>query len=119
MKKFMKRPLNHRSAKLVRPGDYYATPKSLVWVSTNIILAHFDQGIPVLEPCSGEGAISEELEKLGYRVMSNDLFRGGTDYLDSPHLYGYTQVITNPPFRLWNEFVLTCKSHCDQGRHFA
>lgn len=55
----------------------------------------------------------------GYHVVNNDLyvrpgFRGvGTlskDYLTAHFAQEY--IITNPPFSLWDEFVLKAKSHC-------
>ena len=96
-------------------GDFYETPKSLVWVASEIIHSEFSAESPILEPCCGNGAISNELKKMEYKVVENDLHSHiGTnyDYLDSSFPEEY--VITNPPFSLWDEFVLKAKTHCQK-----
>lgn len=51
--------------------DYYATePKA---VELLLDLEKFDSNI--LEPCCGEGRISEVLKSAGYNVTSSDLMR--------------------------------------------
>lgn len=68
----------NRKGKESRPeGDFYSTPKSLVWVAADIIENFFDKNLHILEPCHGEGAISTELKRMGYNVVENDLYRGG------------------------------------------
>jgi len=103
----------HKSGQ--RQGDLYHTPKSLVWVSYSIIKREFT-GQSILEPCAGAGAISEELKKYNYFVTSNDLYIKNKnyinmDYLQNTHICS-NQIITNPPFSLWDEFVLKAKTHC-------
>jgi hypothetical protein len=94
------------------PGDLYPTPRSLIWVAKDIIHAEFDQGKTVLEPCSGQGAISSELRQLGYQVVENDLFFGGVDYLT--HSFDCPYIITNPPFSKWNPFVKKAKQEAEK-----
>lgn len=94
-------------------GDFYPTPRSLIWVAKDIIEAEFTKEEPVLEPCAGNGQISQELVKLGFIVSSNDLYRGGFDYLETP--CSHKQVITNPPFSLWDEFVEKIKRETDKS----
>ena len=106
-----------------RPGDLYHTPKSLVWVADYIIRCQFDINEGILEPCAGELSLAEELAKIfkSPGVTVNDLFYDqwenanlpGTsfDYLKAD-FSKYKQVITNPPFSLWDEFVRKAKSHC-------
>ena len=103
---------NRKSIEERPEGDFYETPKSLVWVATDLIRAEFDTAIPILEPCSGNGSISNELKKLGFQVIENDLFKGGKDYVDTEFNQKY--VITNPPFSLWDEFATKAKSECDK-----
>lgn len=96
-------------------GDLYHTPKSLVWVAEDIIRNEFHSFI--YEPCYGNGAIFDELNKIyNGTIFKSDLYTmlGGHDYLNSPEeIYKvYDQVITNPPFSLWDEFVLKAKTHC-------
>jgi len=90
-------------------GDFYSTPKSLVWVARSIIEKEFHKNIPILEPCSGLGSISQELKQCGYVVKENDLFYGGVDYLTQNFIE--STVITNPPFSLWDNFVEKSKTH--------
>lgn len=97
-------------------GDFFSTPKSLVWVAEQIIVEEFTRESEILEPCSGLSAISEELTNLGYSIVENDLhlMDAGVDYLTAEHLITYRQLITNPPFSLWNRFVARAKSHTDK-----
>lgn len=99
-----------------RIGDLYHTPKSLVWVAADIIKKEFNIRDYVLEPACGAGAISEELENifLANCVQSNDL-NGvvGIDYLNWIEPW-QKQVITNPPFSLWDEFIVKAKTHCNK-----
>jgi hypothetical protein len=91
------------------PSDFYTTPRSLVWVAKPILQTEFDPLLCTLDPCSGDGAISDELKKLGHKVSTNDLYRGGVDYLKNTFVE--TQVIMNPPFSLWDEFIGHAKTH--------
>lgn len=103
----------YANRKTDRPeGDFYPTPRSLVWAAAHLIDAEFPLDETILEPCSGDGAISDELKHLKYNVRTNDLFRDGVDYLTTPFHEKY--VITNPPFSLWDEFVCKAKLECDK-----
>lgn len=107
-----------------RIGDLYHTPKSLIWVIEDFIKKEF-QNCEILEPCAGKGAISEELESMGFQTYKNDLHiripeYSNYDYLKNNELVNpdnfavYKNVITNPPFTLWDEFVLKAKTHCNK-----
>lgn len=93
-------------------GDFYETPKSLIWVAKDLIYSEFNTTIPILEPCSGNDSISNELRKLGFQVIENDLFKNGIDYLDAKFNEKY--IITNPPFSLWDKFATKAKSECNK-----
>lgn len=95
-----------------REGDFYPTPKSLVWVIEDILRAEIPPGTSVLEPCAGEGAISDELIKMGYRVTTNDLYQGGYDYLTAA--CEATVIVTNPPFSKWDDFVVKAKKEAQK-----
>ena len=98
----------NKNSAVNRPeGDFYPTPRSLVWTAQQHIQREFPKKESILEPCFGDGSISEPLEAIGYQVEKNDLFRGGVDYLTTPFSQRY--VITNPPFSLWDEFVQKAK----------
>ena len=112
----------NRKKKKDRPkGDFYSTPKSLVWVVKDIIKIEFNHHLNILEPCCGKLAISEELKGYKYTVINNDLYSYNKFVYKSDYLKIDTktvgmsfnkQVITNPPFSLWDEFVLKAKTHC-------
>ncbi len=98
--------------------DYYATPPE----ATRVLLEAF--GInnckTFLEPACGEGHISKELERwykrLGYSIgteitiTSSDLInrgygKGGIDFLKLDSKEKWDCIITNPPFKLSQEFI--------------
>lgn len=54
-------------------NDYYATPIE----STQALLANENFYGNILEPCCGEGHISEVLKNEGFEVYSNDLIDRG------------------------------------------
>jgi hypothetical protein len=93
-------------------GDFYPTPKSLIWVMEDIIKDEFDKKKTIFEPCSGNGAISSEIRKLDFLVEENDLYKGGFDYVKTP--CNYTQIITNPPFSLWDKFIEKAKQETEK-----
>jgi hypothetical protein len=93
-------------------GDFYPTPRSLVWAVYPVLYEEFDRSSIILEPCSGDGAVSDELHRAGYQVHTNDLFRGGFDYLE--HNCSYRYIVTNPPFSMWDEFAEKAKSECEK-----
>jgi hypothetical protein len=64
----------------------------------------------IWEPACGEGHLSEVLLDRGYRVQSTDLINRGygdgvVDFLKSTVDIGYTDILTNPPFKVAEEFV--------------
>ena len=79
-------------------NDYYATPPE----STLKLLEVEEFKGNVLEPCCGEGHISEVLKEKGFEVSSNDLVnRGyGEDHKDflREGFRTYDNIITNPPY---------------------
>lgn len=97
-----------------RLGDLYDTPKSLLWVAEHIIRTEFSDYEPILEPCSGNNSIVTELCRWFGAVYANDLYSekspARVDYLKENWMH--TQIITNPPFSLWDEFVIKAKTHC-------
>lgn len=86
-------------------NDYYATPPE----STLKLLSVEKFEGSILEPCCGEGHISEILKDKNFTVYSNDLINRG---------YGETfknfltddfekvdNIITNPPYKYAKEFI--------------
>ena len=86
-------------------NDFYATPTE----STIALLEREKFSGDILEPCCGQGHISEVLKDYGYEVISNDLVDRGygeynEDFLNSTSLKA-NNVITNPPFKYAKEFI--------------
>lgn len=70
-------------------------PKSIVW-----------------EPAAGNGAISRVLSQHGLKVVSSDItsygnpeVTAGVDYLKEPLPEGVQSIITNPPYKLAQQFL--------------
>lgn len=96
-------------------GDFYSTPKSLVWVAEDIIKKEFKGDI--IDPCAGQKyePIWEVLNfDFDIDTYANDLYSPdtGRNYLTDDYFLMFPEVITNPPFSLWDEFVLKAKTHC-------
>ena len=86
--------------------DFYPTPSC----STEALLAVEPFPASVWEPACGDGAISRVFESAGHRVISTDLVDRGygdsrRDFLMELELAA-PAVVTNPPFKLADEFVL-------------
>ena len=98
--------------------DYYATEPRAVELLTEIE----DIKPLVLEPCCGEGHISEVLRKTGHKVISSDLIDRGygmgfTDIYDYHNENGILyhndkpitdenfDIVTNPPYRYANDMT--------------
>lgn len=102
----------HRHGVNERPeGDFYVTPRSLMWVAKSCFEAYLDKEMVVLDPCCGNHVMADALRPMGYEVRENDLFQGGVDYLANE--WKQTQVVMNPPFSQWDEFVRKAKKHAD------
>ena len=87
--------------------DFYTTdPESL-----RTFAGHFKLDKIVWEPACGTGNLSKVLEELCVKVYSSDLRnRGygesGINFLDCERVPdGVTSIITNPPYKLANEFI--------------
>lgn len=97
--------------------DYYATePKATELL---LDLEKFDSNI--LEPCCGEGHMSEVLKQAGYNVTSSDLIDRGygkvKSLFDYEHFNG--DIITNPPYKLALDCVKKSLDIVDNGHKVA
>ena len=83
---------------MVIKNDFVETPKEI----TKLLLNNEKFEGNILEPCCGNGAISEILKKEGYKVISSDLNEYGygeiKDVFDIKE--EYDNIITNPPFSI-------------------
>lgn len=86
-------------------NDYYATNPE----SVHLLLERETFNGTILEPCCGEGHISEILKDAGYKVYSNDLINRGygdtfknflTDDFEK-----FDNIVTNPPYKYAKEFI--------------
>lgn len=86
-------------------NDYYATPPE----ATRKLLDLEKFKKHIWEPACWEGHISKELEKAWYTVHNTDLIDRGywkqMDFLNNKYEYFSGDIITNPPFKYWQQFV--------------
>ncbi len=119
----MEKGKSYAQRKNNKKSDYYCTPKSLIWAAEDIIKSEFDISAGMLEPCAGKLSIAEELAKIfkSPGILVNDIYYDLQDNGKFPALKvdyltrtwkEYGQVITNPPFMLFDEFVNHAKTHC-------
>lgn len=90
--------------------DFYATdPKNVIEI---VNLLEIDKNTRILEPCAGNGHISETLKNLGYEVITNDIVERDIkldftlDFLKEDIIGVYDLVVLNPPFKYAKEFIL-------------
>ena len=101
--------------------DYYATdPKA---VRLLLELEKFEGKI--WEAACGEGSLSEEMKRLGYEVFSTDIINRGygdkfMDFLwfDNSEPIDMN-IITNPPYRYANQFIIRAMSIIQEGKKLA
>lgn len=90
-------------------NDLYETSEKLSLVLLNNFYFNLHQKSSILEPCAGNGAISNLLKLKFPNVYTNDLIN--RDFLDFNEdatninadfwsLYDYDLIITNPPFKV-------------------
>lgn len=100
-------------------ADFYGTPISLVDLAIKEILPNHlnSSSLKIWEPACGDGAISERLIKAGFtNLLSSDIRETDyvkqngkvIDFLSDSTLKGDV-IITNPPFSLFDEFVMQAK----------
>ena len=87
--------------------DFYVTPN--IAVEKLLKVEKFEN--PIWECACGNGAISKILERHGYIVISSDLRTDDNIYGEKGIDFLYSKkdvktIITNPPFKLFNEFIL-------------
>ena len=88
--------------------DFYPTP---AW-ATKVLLAHETFEGDIWEPACGNGAMSEVLKTTGNDVISTDLYNRGygtsdCNFLSLVYPETISNIITNPPYNLAEEFVHT------------
>ena len=100
-------------------NDYYAThPKAMHDLLQREV---FQKNI--WEPACGEGNLSEVLKQYGHNVYSTDLIDRGygdgvLDFLQS-NIQFEGDIITNPPFKYTNQFILKSLESVPMGGKVA
>lgn len=98
-------------------NDYYATSPE----ATKALLSVINFNTNILEPCCGEGHISEVLINSGYIVKSCDLIDRGygevKDFFTINKFDG--DIITNPPYKFAKECVEHALDIIDSGNKVA
>lgn len=96
-----------------RKDDFYETPLE----ATRALLKCERLPPRIWEPACGRGAIAEQLKRAGHEVFATDLVSygyggSGVDFLMERRNHGCDAIITNPPFKLANEFVRHALALC-------
>lgn len=108
---------NAKHALADRGNDLYETPP----VAVHALLQHDAVPDSIWEPACGPGSIVRVLRASGRRVFATDLVdyaspdqdRSGWDFLLERKLpEGIEAIVTNPPFKIGNEFVTKALSLC-------
>ena len=85
-------------------ADYYPTP---AWATRALLHYEKFQGV-IVEPCCGDGAMSEVLRETGCRIVSSDLHDRGYGKLRDVFSYEseIENIVTNPPFNIAEQIIL-------------
>lgn len=99
--------------------DYYATDPKCAIDLLNLLPDLADQ---IWEPACGEGHLSKAFESAGKVVYSTDLIDrgyglGGYDFLFYNNLIWNGDIITNPPYKLAQEFIEQSLKAIHKGRY--
>ncbi len=99
--------------------DYYATDPSAI----DDLLKKETFNKNIWECACGEGHLSNRLKEYGYKVYSTDLIDRNyqdelVDFLCSNKKFK-GDIITNPPYKLCNEFILKALESIDTGNKVA
>lgn len=99
---------SRRSKLSDRGDDFYATPP----VAVEVLLKHEIIPYSVWEPACGDGAIVKVLRDHGHKVFATDLVNRGCpdsldrwDFLLTNNMEYGEMIITNPPFKLEEQFL--------------
>lgn len=92
--------------------DYYPTPENVTYALAQRLNLH---GMTVWEPACGAGHMARALEQCGATVIATELHHqgygdGGVDFLSADAI-SCDWIITNPPFRLSEQFIERCIEH--------
>ena len=100
-------------------NDYYASDPKVM----HKLLKHESFNKNIWECACGEGNLSNVLKEYNYNVYSTDLIDRGyqddiIDFLKTDIKFN-GDIITNPPFKYTNEFILKALDSVDEGSKVA
>lgn len=96
----------HKNGGEREKDDFYPTPPH-----ATIALLERERFVGgIWEPACGDGAISKVLIERGFKVFSSDLYdrgygKSGIDFITYEPKHKVPNIITNPPYKLGQEFV--------------
>lgn len=103
-----------------RGRDLYETPECAIAA----LVRYQDLQWRIWEPCAGRGAISRVLTRDGHDVIAQDLvaYPGADEGIITPVDFlmerdapkGFDTIVTNPPYRLANQFIRHGLSLCSR-----
>lgn len=102
-------------------NDFYATHPTATRSFLDKIISDNIRLSPNIWECAcGEGHISKVLKEYGYNVRSSDLIDRGygevKNFLDTTYLENDFDILTNPPYKIAEDFVEKAMSLLGKGR---
>ena len=87
-------------------NDFYPTPCECTLALLEFLEERFliKKGDTVWEPACGSNAIVNVMREKGYSVIGTDIING-QDYLKTEIADDYSWIITNPPFKIAQDFI--------------
>lgn len=101
----------NRKKESERPeNDFYETPYACTEVLCDEMLAGIDRESIVFDPCCGNKRIGDVLRKYHFSNIIERDIASGHDFLDdTTKKKFYDIIIMNPPFKLFDKFVVRAK----------
>lgn len=93
-----------KNSSLTPLNDFYQTPICLTQelLKLNII----NKEMKILDSCCGDYAITNVIKKEGFDIIGKDIKYGNNFFEEKDH---YDVIIMNPPFKLFDEFIIKAK----------
>lgn len=98
-------------------NDFYPTPPECTQVLLEFLRAYhlLIPGETIWEPACGQNDMVKVMCEYGYNVIATDI-QGGVDFLTAELPEGVDWIITNPPFKLAQDFI---KRSVEMNKPFA
>lgn len=87
-------------------NDFYPTPPECTIALLDFLKAHhlIRQSDTIWEPACGSNAMVDVMKANGYNVIGTDI-ENGQDYLTTQIDVSFDWIITNPPFKIAQDFI--------------